>query len=121
MVSDEVATLESDVPSGEELEITPSQEIVLPPPASHSEEHKSLYKQYVEHLDELHELVQSDLDRVGKKLDRFSQFIHDSVNARATETNIQLQEDVKRLTRILTWLTVLLAVLGIIQLITTFV
>lgn len=120
MVSDEVATLKSDVPSGEELEITPQQEIVIPPPESHSEENMSFYKQYVEHLDELHGLVQSDLDRVGKKLDRFSQFIHDSVNARATETNIQLQEDVKRLTRILTWLTVFLAVLGIIQLVITF-
>ncbi|WP_439028076.1 hypothetical protein [Haloarchaeobius sp. DT45] len=115
MVSDEVATLESDVPTGEELEIPPQQEIVIPPPASHSEEHHSLYKQYVDHIDHLRGLVQSDLDRVGKKLDRFSQFIHDSVNARATETNIQLQEDVKYLTRILTWLTVLLAGLGVAQ------
>lgn len=38
--------------------------------------------------------------------------IHESLNARATETNIQLQEDVKHLNNVLTWLTVIIAGLG---------
>jgi hypothetical protein len=114
-VSDEVEELISDTPTMDEETLCPQREIPIPPPESHQESPQSLYELYDDHVEELQDSVQKDLDRVGKKLDRLSQFIHDSVTARASETNIQLQKDVTELTRILTWLTVLLALLGIIR------
>jgi len=117
--SDEVGELISDTPFSGEDEISPRREIPLIPPASNAGTAKSQIEPYESHIKELEELVRSDLDRIGDKLDRLSQFIHDSVVVRSSETNIELQDEIQTLTYFLTLLTVLLGVLAIVDIFIT--
>lgn len=55
------------------------------------------YKQSKSHISRL----EDDLDRVGKKLDRLSSLVRDLEQSRATDSNISLQQSVRKLTYIL--------------------
>lgn len=115
LIRDEIADLEDDFRLDDTESPNPSRETPIPLPESEKEP-LSLYQEYEEHLGDLFEIAKEDMDRIGDKLDRLSQFIHDSVSARTAASNVELQIEVKKLTRVLTWLTVLLAVVGVIQL-----
>lgn len=117
--SDELEELMADTPFVDGDSVDPQREIPISPPAARGDSQQSLYLQYDDHIRKLQELVESDLDRIGNKLDRLSQFIHDSVTARASETNIELQSEVSRLTSILTLLTIVLVVFGIVEIVIT--
>ncbi|WP_430505874.1 hypothetical protein [Haloparvum sp. PAK95] len=84
-------------------------------PPARPEQEVSIFDSYDEHLRELFTIVENDLDRVGQKLGRISQFIHDTVAARTASANVNLQKDIKNLTIILTVLTVVLAILSLVQ------
>jgi len=88
--------------------------VSISPPAV-PEQQVSMFDSYDKHLRELFTIVEDDLDRVGTKLDRISQFIHDTVAARTASANMDLQKDVKNLTIVMTGLTIVLAILSLIQ------
>ena len=116
LIRDELADLDEGLPLESEEDPDPAHEIPIQPPEG-IHEPVSLYQNYEEHLASLFEMARADMDRIGDKLERVSQFIHDSVSARTAASNVELQSEVKHLTRILTWLTVLLAVVGVLQLV----
>jgi hypothetical protein len=109
---DEVAVLREETRWLEDEERTIS--TTISPPAR-PEQEVSIFDNYGEHLRELFTTVENDLERVGQKLDRISQFIHDTVAARTASANVNLQKDIKHLTIILTVLTVVLAILSLVQ------
>jgi len=115
LIRDEVAEIEGDFRLDKEKTPSPEREIPISPPARDGDESIYLTQEYDDHVQELLNLAQDDMDRIGEKLDRFSQFIHDSVSARTAATNVELQADVKRLTKLLYWLTAVLAVVGVLQ------
>ncbi|EMA68829.1 hypothetical protein C461_04342 [Halorubrum aidingense JCM 13560] len=115
LIRDELADLDEGLPLESEEEPDPAHEIPLQPPAR-THEPVSLYQNYEDHLASLFEVARADMDRIGDKLERVSQFIHDSVSAKTAASNIELQSEVKDLTRILTWLTLFLAAVGFLQL-----
>ncbi|TKX84658.1 hypothetical protein EXE43_17740 [Halorubrum sp. SS5] len=115
LIRDELADLDEGLPLESDEDPDPAQEIPIQPPAGVYES-MSFYQNYENHLASLFNMARTDMDRIGDKLERVSQFIHDSVSARAAASNVELQSEVKHLTRILTWLTVLLAVVGVLQL-----
>lgn len=118
LIRDELADLDEGLPLEDEEDPDPAAEIAIRPPEG-IDEPVSIYQNYEEHLASLFEMARADMDRIGDKLERVSQFIHDSVSARTAASNVELQSEVKRLTRILTWLTVLLAAVGVLQLVLT--
>ena len=109
---DEVAALRKETPL---LESNSSKSVVTVSPPAYPGQEVSIIESFATHSADLFETVEADLDRVGTKLDRISQFIHDSVTARTASENMELQEDVKTLTLVLTVLTVVLAFVSLAQ------
>lgn len=67
-----------------------------------------LVEQYQEDLRILASRLQANLDRVADKQDRISAYVRDMINAKSTETSIQLQREINYQTYLLLILTVFL-------------
>ena len=80
----------------------------------------SLFDAYRDNLSKRFRSLESILERIGKKQSQIANFIHDDISAKATEANIDLQEDVKLLTWVLVGLTVVLVILTIILVLVSF-
>ena len=95
------------------LEETPEEiqhSISIPSPTESAiiEGENGLVEQYQEDLGILASRLQANLNRVADKQDRISAYVRDLINSKSTETNIQLQREIRYLTRLLLILTVLL-------------
>lgn len=83
-------------------------------------EDRSLIRHYTDSVLSYLDRLEADLDRIGDKQNRITDFIHDKISVKATESNIQLQKDIKYLTKVLTGLTVALVILTLVMAAGTF-